>query len=86
MPIPLIRNLPQHQLSRAKRIHKLQTHGRDHGTHKTMPHDLVGEVIRDLFEGEEDAADGGAEGDGHACCAGGGEDFAFFGWWGQWGT
>jgi hypothetical protein len=44
-----------------------------------MPHDLVGEIVGDLFEGKEDASYWGAKGDRDAGCGGGGEDFSFFG-------
>lgn len=44
-----------------------------------MPHGFIGEVVGELFEGEEDAANGGAEGDGDAGGRGGGEDFTFAG-------
>jgi hypothetical protein len=79
MPIPLKTNLPQHQLASPKRVHCLQTHRRDHGRDKAVPHDLVGEIVRDLFEGKEDAADGGTKCDGDSRSRGGGEDFAFLG-------
>jgi hypothetical protein len=44
-----------------------------------VPHDLVGEIVGDLFEGKEDASYWGAKGDRDAGCGGGGEDFSFFG-------
>jgi|SRR5271170_4807735 len=80
MPIPVIGHLPQHEFARAKRVHGLQTYGGNHGTDKGVPHYFVGEVVGDLFEGEEDAAYGGAKCDGHACCGSGREDLAFFGY------
>lgn len=61
VPTARVFDLVEHELAGAEWVHELQRHGGNHGSNEALPHCLVREVVRELFETEEHATDGRAE-------------------------
>lgn len=66
MPPRAVLDLVEHKLPGPERVEGLQHDGSRHGAYEALPHGFVGEVVRQLFEAEKHAADGGAECDRNA--------------------
>lgn len=62
VPVPAVLCLVQDQLSGAQRVKCLQRHGRRHGADEALPHGLVGKVVRQLLQAEQNAANGRSKG------------------------
>lgn len=79
VPAAGVLDLVEDELAGAEWVHELQRHGGNHGSNEALPHRLVREVVGELFEAEEHAADGRAESYRDAGGGGGREDLAFTG-------
>src|SRR5271170_1144667 len=77
VPAAGVRNLIQDDFSSMERVQCLQRKGSHHGTDERLPHGLVGKVIRELFQGEDDSSNGCAECNRYTCGSCGRKDFAF---------
>lgn len=79
VPAAGVLDLVEHELAGAEWVHELQRHGSNHGSNEALPHCLVREVVGELFEAKEHAADGRAESYRDTGGGGGREDLAFTG-------
>ena len=79
MPAAVVGDVVEDELAGAEGVEGLQGDGCDHSAYEGGPHGFVWEVGGELLEGEEDAADGGAEGDGDPACGCSGQGLALAG-------